>query len=60
MIDEKRSINIKKIRDIYLGCTSTDVMRKNKVPLEFDSNCFSIKTDERTLDLKCDSSKIRT
>ena len=50
---------IEDIVDIFLGCNSTEVMRKNNVPKEFDLMCFSIKTKERTLDLKADSIEIR-
>lgn len=40
--DEKRSLALSAVTDIYLGCTSTEVMRNSKVPLEFDSVCFSL------------------
>lgn len=59
-MDERRSIPLSIVTDIYLGCTSTEVMRNNKVPLDFDSVCFSLKTPNRTLDLKSLDKKIRT
>ena len=34
-------------------------MKKNKVPEEFDSSCFTITTSQRTLDLKAQTPKIR-
>lgn len=49
--EEPRYILIKDITGITLGVGS-DVMKKNKVPQEFDSLCFTISTSQRTLDLK--------
>ena len=57
--EERRSLLVDEIVDIILGCNSTDVMIKNNVPVEFDLMCFSIKTKERTLDLKAASIEIR-
>jgi hypothetical protein len=38
-----------------IGHNTTEVMRKNKVPVEYDSLCFSIIGRERTLDLKAEN-----
>jgi len=59
LYEEKRSILIDEIVDILLGCSNTEVMVRNNVPVEFDLMCFSIKTKERTLDLKANSIEIR-
>ena len=50
---------ISDINDFSMGCNTTDVMLKNQVPHEFDAFCFSIISEERTLDLKCDKTKIK-
>ena len=34
-------------------------MKKNKIPLEYDSLCFSIIGKDRTLDLQAESVEIR-
>ena len=39
--DTPRSLSLDNMIDLTLGCNSP-VMRKNKVPKEFDSMCFSI------------------
>ena len=53
-----RFILIDEISDLTLGIGSI-VMRKNKVPPEFDSLCFTITTSQRTLDLKAKTTKVR-
>ena len=55
---EPRFIMLKDIVDLTLGCSSA-VMRMNKVPKQFDSMCFSIVTNSRTLDLKARDSETR-
>jgi len=45
---------VSEIIDIALGCTTTEVFRKNNVPKEFDPYCFSLIAKNRTLDLKTD------
>lgn len=57
--EEPRYILIKDITGITLGVGS-DVMKKNKVPQEFDSLCFTISTTQRTLDLKAKTNKERS
>jgi hypothetical protein len=56
--EEPRFLNIKDIIDLTLGIGSP-VMQRNKVPLHFDSLCFTISTTHRTLDLKARTSKER-
>ena len=56
--DDPRSIEISEITDITLGLGS-GVMKKNKMPQEFDSLCFTITTPQRTLDLKAKTTKVR-
>ena len=53
-----RFILIDDITDLTLGIGSA-VMRKNKVPTDFDSLCFTITTEQRTLDLKAKTTKER-
>lgn len=56
--EEPRFILINDISDLSLGIGSA-VMRKNKVPTNFDSLCFTITTTQRTLDLKARTTKER-
>ena len=53
---EPRFLNIRDITDLTLGLGS-DAMKKNNVPQEFDSLCFTITTYYRTLDLKAKTNK---
>eukprot|EP00742_Colponemidia_sp_Colp-10_P003614 GILJ01003848.1.p1 GENE.GILJ01003848.1~~GILJ01003848.1.p1 ORF type:complete len:996 (-),score=129.78 GILJ01003848.1:642-3572(-) len=50
--DSKRSIALSEITDVLHGCNNTAVFRKNAVPPEFDSLCFSLVSKHRTLDLQ--------
>jgi hypothetical protein len=47
------------IIDIKVGCNTTPVLKKYKIPIEFDDLVFSIVTKTRTLDLQANSSEIR-
>ena len=38
----KKSVNINKIKDVYIGLNSSKVFEKYKIPLDYDQNCFSI------------------
>ena len=40
------------VLDVCVGANSTEVLRKNKVPLELDDLVFSLVTKNRTLDLQ--------
>lgn len=40
-----------------IGADHTKVMRKHKIPLEYDNFCLSIMTKKRTLDLRVDDQK---
>lgn len=42
-----RFINISEIIDIYAGINATSVMKKNKVPMDFNHLCFSLITKKR-------------
>ena len=48
------------MQDIALGCDTTVVMKKNKVPIELDEKCFSIISKNRTLDLMFGDMDIKT
>lgn len=56
---EQRFINLNDVIDIAQGCRTTEVMRRNNIPQEFDQFCFSIITKYRTLDLKSGDTKIK-
>ena len=43
--DNPRFINVSDVKDLCLGCNTTDVFKKNNVPVEFDQLCFSIITN---------------
>lgn len=47
------------INEVAIGHNTTDVLKKNKVPAEFDGLCFSIIAKDRTLDLKAESIDVR-
>ncbi|EGR32576.1 hypothetical protein IMG5_076790 [Ichthyophthirius multifiliis] len=48
----ERFILVKDLKDICLGAGSTEVMRRNNIPEEFDQFCLSIIASQRSLDLK--------
>lgn len=50
-----RYIKISDITEVKIGYNSTDVLKKNKVPKEFNHLCFSLISKKRTLDVKCDN-----
>ena len=56
--EKYRYIRVTDIIDLTLGCTS-QVMKANKVHPQFDSMCFSIITNKRSLDLKARDSETR-
>lgn len=56
--EEPRFILISDVIDLTLGLGSA-VMKRNKVPENFDSLCFTIETMHRTLDLKAKTNKER-
>lgn len=49
--DTPRSLNLDDLIDVSLG-NNSPIMRKNKVPKQFDSMCFTLQFTTRTLDLK--------
>lgn len=40
-----------------IGADHTKVMRKHKIPVEYDNFCLSIVTKKRSLDLRVDDQK---
>jgi hypothetical protein len=53
-----RSLKTKSLINVYIGTSNSDVFSKNKVPPEFELNCFSILGEKRTLDLKHEDIKV--
>lgn len=47
-----KSIDIEKIKDIYVGASSSKVFERFNIPFDDDQKCFSIVTDKRTIDLQ--------
>jgi len=47
--NQSRFIYISEIIDISTGIHATSVMKKNKVPMEFDHLCFSIISRKRLI-----------
>jgi cytohesin/brefeldin A-inhibited guanine nucleotide-exchange protein len=47
------------ITDLALGCKTTPTMQKYDIPIEFDQFCFSIITNQRTLDLRANEIEIK-
>lgn len=58
-LERYRYIKTEDITDLVLGC-STQVMKYNKVPAQFDPMCFSIITGKRSLDLKAKDPETRS
>ena len=54
-----RKIALKDIIDIKVGNNATDVLKKHNIPKEFDTQCLSIVTEKRTLDLKANDFQTR-
>lgn len=52
-------IMFSEIIEVAVGHNTSEVLRKNKVPAEFDELCFSIIAKSRTLDLKAETVDIR-
>jgi cytohesin/brefeldin A-inhibited guanine nucleotide-exchange protein len=50
--EKPRSMPFADIEDIFVGCNTTGVFKKYKIPEEQDAFCFSIVTATRSLDLK--------
>ena len=47
--NQSRFVCISDIIDICTGVNATHVMKKNKVPMEFDHLCFSLITRKRSV-----------
>lgn len=45
--NQARFITFSEIVDIYAGINATNVMKKNKVPMELNHLCFSLITKKR-------------
>ena len=54
----KKSVNIKNIKNVYLGLNSSKVFERYKIPLDYDQNCFSIVLNKGTIDLRNESDGI--
>lgn len=54
-----KSIPMYEIKNIHVGSNSTEVLRRNKVPTEFDNIIFSIEAEGRTLDLQAPNPQTR-
>jgi hypothetical protein len=52
-------IRIEDILDVKVGYNASAVLKRHKLPIEFDDLIFSIQTPMRTLDLQANSSEIR-
>ena len=55
-----KSISILDITNVYVGSSSTKILRKNKLPFELDNVIFSLETPKRTLDLRAPDLETRT
>lgn len=51
-------IEVAHLKEVYIGAAASKILEKYKIPLDFDSNCFSIVSSKRTLDLKNDDEAI--
>ena len=47
------------ITDLALGCKTTANFQKHNIPVELDQFCFSVITNQRTLDLKANEIEIK-
>lgn len=54
-----KSIPMHEVKDIHVGYNSTQVLKRNKAPQEFDNLIFSIESERRTLDLQAPDPKVR-
>lgn len=45
------------IKNVVIGADHTKVMQRHNIPVEYDSNCLSIISAKRTLDLRHDDEK---
>ena len=45
------------MQNVMIGADHTKVMRKHKIPVEYDNFCLSIVTKKRSLDLRVDDQK---
>ena len=57
--NDLKFIRIEDIIDIKVGYNASAVLKRHKLPIEFDDLIFSIQTPTRTLDLQATSSEIR-
>lgn len=46
--------------DIALGHNTTEIMKKNNIPVEFDMFCFSIITKYRSVDIKVNDVEMKS
>ena len=58
-VSSSSKINLLQITDVAVGANATEVLNKNKVPLDLDDLLFSIISEERSLDLQAKDKETR-
>ena len=53
-----KSIDVNNIKDVYIGASTSKIFEKYHIPYDYDHNCFSIASGERSLDLRGDDENI--
>ena len=56
--DKPRKMLIKELEVVMIGSDHTVVMRKQKIPMQFDNYCISIIGKDRSLDLMIQDKKV--
>lgn len=56
--DKPRKMLIKEMETVMIGSDHTPVMRKQKIPMQFDNYCISIIGQDRSLDLMIQDKKV--
>jgi hypothetical protein len=56
--DKPRKMLINELDTVLIGSDHTAVMRKQKIPMQFDNYCISIISKDRSLDLMIQDKKI--
>ena len=55
---KEKHLRVQEIMSVMIGSDHTKVLKKHKIPVEFDNYCLSIITPKRTLDLRFDDQKV--
>jgi hypothetical protein len=58
LFKKTKFIEVSDIKDVYIGVSSSKNFERFKIPPDYDSNCFSITTISRSLDLRKDDENI--